>query len=207
MSLTTLPLRDLLESFSSKEPVPGGGSAAALAGALGASLLMMVARLPRTKTGAAAETAELATAAARLQDIRERLIALVDEDSRAYAAVPAALRLPRTTPSEQAERRAAIERALQGATEVPLETMRQCQQALSVGVPVAENGNANAESDTGAAIELLLAALHGAAMNVDVNLRSITDEAFVARARLDRQITQDDGEGDAATVMELIGRE
>jgi formiminotetrahydrofolate cyclodeaminase len=207
MSLTTLSLRDLLEAFSSKEPVPGGGSAAALAGALGASLLLMVTRLPRTRTGAATEAAALAAAAARLHDVRERLMALIDDDSRAYAAVPAALRLPRTTPEEQAERRAAIQRALQAATEVPLETMRQCQQALSVGVSVAENGNPNAETDTGTAAELLLAALHGAAMNVDVNLRSITDQAFVSRARLDRQLTQEDGESDAATVMELIGRE
>jgi formiminotetrahydrofolate cyclodeaminase len=207
MSLSTLPLREILESFSSKDPVPGGGSASALAGALGASLLMMVARLPRTKTGATAEAAELATAAARLQDIRDRLIELIDEDSRAYAAVPAALRLPRATLSEQTARRAAIEQAFQAATEAPLETMRQCQRALSVGVAVAENGNPNAETDTGTAIELLIAALHGAAMNVDVNLRSITDEAFVSRARLDRQLTQDDAESDAATVMELIGRE
>lgn len=207
MSYSTLPVNDLLDRFASSDAVPGGGSAAALAGALGASLLMMVAGMPRTRTGAPYEAADLAAAAVRLRAIRDGLAALVDRDSEAYAAVMAALRLPKTTAAEQTARRVAIDAAMRGATEVPLETMRRCQEALTAAVIVAEHGNPNAETDTGTAVELLMAALRGAGMNVDVNLRSVAEEAFVSRVRQERAQLVGDAEADASCAAALLGRD
>jgi glutamate formiminotransferase/formiminotetrahydrofolate cyclodeaminase len=178
-----MPLPELLDAFASDDPVPGGGSAAALAGALGASLLLMVAAMPKTRTGAPGETAALAEAAARLQPIRDGLLALVDRDSEAYLAVVAAFRLPKATDEEKAARRAAIQAGTLTAAEVPLETMRLCQAALREVPLVGERGNPNASSDVGVAAELLRAARRGARLNVDINLASLSDAGTAASLR------------------------
>ena len=108
-SYSTMAVEDLLDAFASNEPVPGGGSAAALAGAVGVSLLMMVASLPKTRTGAPEEAADLSEAASRLRPLRETLTSLVDQDSEAYQAVLAAYRLGKSTDAEKAARRDAIQ--------------------------------------------------------------------------------------------------
>ena len=127
---TTMALADLLDAFASNEPVPGGGSASALAGAVGVSLLLMVAGMQKTKSGTPEETADLAEAAAKLRTLRDRLTMLVDRDSEAYAGVAAAFKLPKASDDEKAARKAAIEAATRQATDVPLETMRACRDAL-----------------------------------------------------------------------------
>ena len=204
-SFRTMALADLLDAFASNEPVPGGGSAAALAGALGASLLIMVAGLPKTRTGAPEEAADLAEASARLRPLRDSLVELVDDDTRAYAAVLEARRLPKATEAEQDARRAAVDAAMHGATRVPLETMRFCQQALRGAMTVAAHGNRNAATDTGAAVELLVAALRGAGMNVDVNLKGISDAAFVERVAAERAQLAADAEADAERARAALG--
>lgn len=204
MSLSDMVLPDLLDAFASNEPVPGGGSAAALAGAVGVSLLIMVAGLSKTKTGAPEEAADLAEASARLRPLRDTLASLVDQDSDAYEAVLTAMRLPKETEAEKQARRAAIERALVAATEVPMETMRACQQALRGAVTVAQNGNSNAGSDTGVGIELLLAALRGAAMNVDANVGGLADSVFVERVTAERRMLAEDAEADARRASSLL---
>src|SRR6185503_15521880 len=108
MALADAPLRDLLAAFSSPDPTPGGGSASALASAVGASLLMMVAGLPKTRTGSDAERAALTAASAALDAIRARLTGAIDADAGAYDQVVAAYKLPKATPDEQASRKAAI---------------------------------------------------------------------------------------------------
>ncbi len=196
-SYGTMALVDLLDAFASNEPVPGGGSAAALAGAVGVSLLIMVAGLPKTRTDAPEEAADLAEASARLRPLRDALLELVDEDSRAYAAVLEARRLPKATDAERQARRTSLDAAMQGATRAPLETMRFCQQALRGAVVVATHGNRNASTDTGTAVELLLAALRGAGMNVDVNLKGASDAAFAASASAERAQLAADADADA----------
>ncbi|HEY6361524.1 MAG TPA: cyclodeaminase/cyclohydrolase family protein [Vicinamibacterales bacterium] len=195
--LVELALVDLLDAFASNDPVPGGGSASALAGALGVSLLIMVADMTRTRTGAPEETADLADAASRLRPRRDELTDLIDSDSDAYKAVVAAYKLPKANDAEKQARRDAIQSALTEATEVPLETMRVCQQALRGAVVVATAGNRNARSDIGAAVELLAAALRGAGMNVDINLGSLSDASYVARVANERAVLAADGEADA----------
>jgi methenyltetrahydrofolate cyclohydrolase len=178
-----MALADLIDAFSSTDAVPGGGSAAALAGAVGVSLLMMVAGLPKTRTDAPEETADLAEASSRLHPLRDALVELVDRDSDAYRQVLAAFRLPKGSEADKAARKEAIEAATRAATDAPLDTMRLCQQALRGAVIVASNGSRKATSDVGVAVELLVAALRGARLNVDINLAGLNDESYAARIR------------------------
>ena len=178
-----MALADLIDAFSSTDAVPGGGSAAALSGAVGVSLLIMVAGLSKTKTGAPEETADLAEASSRLHPLRDALVELVDRDSEAYRRVLAAFRLPKMSEAEKAARTEAIDAATRAAIDAPLDTMRLCQQALRGAVIVASNGSRRATSDVGVAVELLAAALRGARLNVDINLAGLNDEAYTARVR------------------------
>ncbi len=180
MNLIDLPLRNLLAEFSSSNPTPGGGSASALASAIGASLLTMVAGLPKTRTGADEERAALAAAADALGVIRQQLSDAIDADAAAYDMVVAAYKLPKASPEEQTARKAAIQLALRGATEVPLGVMRSSASALSHAKTVAANGNRNAASDIGVAAALLRAGLRGAGLNVAINLGSISDPNYLS---------------------------
>ena len=203
-TLTTVAFADLLDMFASIDPVPGGGSASALSGAVGASLLLMVAGMPNTKSGTPEETADLAAAAARLRPLRDRLAALVDADSDAYAAVSQAFKLPKTTDEEKAARKEAIQSGTRQATEVPLDTMRSCRDALRHAVIVARCGNRNATSDVGVALEMLTAGTKGAGLNVDINLGSLADREYVERARWERQDLERSAGEEAARAKALL---
>ena len=196
--LTSMTLTVLLDAFASNEPTPGGGSASALAAATGASLLIMAATIPKTRSGAPEETADLAATAVRLRPIRDRLIALIDQDSDAYTNVIAAFRFPRTTAEEQARRRDAIVAATHVATEVPLETMRTSRQALRSAVIVAENGARAASSDIATAVELLLAAVRGSGGSVASNLAALKDQDYVERIDTERRRLEDESAADAS---------
>jgi formiminotetrahydrofolate cyclodeaminase len=183
MKLTHLPFQDLLAAFRSSEPTPGGGSASALAGAVGASLLAMVTGLPKPRAGTAEDLERLAAAGGRCAAISEQLAALVNRDSDAYETVVAAFRLPKATDDEKAARTARIQEAMHLATETPLEVMRACADALEQAAVVAACGNRNASSDVLVGLELLGAGLRGAKLNVEINLPGLKDAAFVERVR------------------------
>jgi formiminotetrahydrofolate cyclodeaminase len=182
MTLAAKSLSAVLEEFRSSAPTPGGGSAAALAGALGASLLAMVAALPRPRASGDDEAQRLRDAGERSTTLAKTLETLIDRDSGAYDLVRLAYRLPKTTDAEQAERAARIEETLRGATEVPLDVMRACAAALGESATVLALGNANASSDVKVGVELLRAGLRGAHLNVEINLDAITDRAFATEA-------------------------
>ena len=197
-------LIDLLDAFASNTPVPGGGSAAALAGALGVSLLIMAAGLPKSRTGAPEEAADLAEAAARLRPLRDRLVELIDADTDAYRSVMAALKLPKASEEERSRRTHALQSALKGATDVPLDVMRVCQQALAGGLVVARNGYRVAASDIATAIELLGATVRGTAISIDGNLSSITDTSYTARVKAECEQLADDSARDAAQALDAL---
>jgi methenyltetrahydrofolate cyclohydrolase len=179
-------VRDLIEAFASADPTPGGGSASALASAAGAALLQMVASLPKTRSGSAEEREALTQAAAALGELRRQLVEAIDGDTAAYDQVVAAYRLPKATPDEQLARKTAIQAALRAATEVPLAVMRLSARALEVAETVGARGHGAAASDAGVAVALLRAGSHGAALNVDINLGSLSDASYVESARADR---------------------
>jgi formiminotetrahydrofolate cyclodeaminase len=176
-----LTLTELLDAFAASHPVPGGGSGAALAGAVGASLLIMVAGLPKTRHGTDEERTALTAAAARLRPLRDELAALIERDSEAYTSVMNAYRLPKSTDGEQETRRRAIDEAMRAATEAPMATIRACERAMREAEVIATSGAASASSDVAVGIELLKTAARGAGLNVDTNLAAVKDAEYVKR--------------------------
>ena len=186
--LTSLPLADLLDRIAAPTPAPGGGAAAAIAGALGAAVSAMVASLPRTRHDTPDERTRLDLAARDLAAHRVALTRLADDDSAAVEALVAAARRPRDTTGEADVRRPAIADATRNATRVPLETSRLCAEALERTRDVAAAGARVAVSDIFVAIGLLKAAADGAASNVRANIEGLEDETFVRETT--RQLTR-----------------
>lgn len=183
MKLTDRTFTDLLAAFRSSDPTPGGGSAAALAGAVGAALLAMVAGLPKPRAANDEDVATLRAAGASCTNLCERLRLLVDKDTDAYDLVVGAYRLPKGTDDEKAERSTRIQHALKAATDTPLDVMRACASAIDQAAVVARFGNQNASSDVRVALELLTAGLRGAKCNVEINLASVKDQGYGTKVR------------------------
>lgn len=183
MKLTDRTVTELLAAFRSSEPTPGGGSASALSGAVGASLLAMVAKLPRPRGATAEDIERLATAGTRCAALSEQLETLVDRDSDAYDLVVTAYRLPRQTDEEKRTRQGAIQTAMRAATDAPLDVMRACSAAIEQGAVVAAFGNRSASSDLLVGLELLGTGVRGARLNVEINLGTLQDAAYAEAAR------------------------
>lgn len=192
MKLTNRTISDLLAAFRSSEPTPGGGSASALAGAVGASLLAMVAGIPKPRATNEQDVERLEAAGARCADLSARLAELIDRDSDAYELVVAAYRLPKATDAEKAARSARIQQALRAAIDAPLGVMHACSDAVEQAATVAAFGNRNASSDVQVGLELLGAGMRGAKLNVDINLGTVKDQEYAARTReaVDRMIDE-----------------
>lgn len=190
MTLLSLPATELLDRFASPEPTPGGGSAAAFAGALGASLVAMVCAMPKTRTGTPEERERLDAAGAAAANTGRRLRELIDEDTQAYDAVVAGYRLPKSTDAEKALRKEAIATAMRAATEVPVETATACIAVLMAARVAASDGNPNAASDAQTASALAWAAFQGAAANVRINAGSAGDRGREALSTVERLAAQ-----------------
>lgn len=199
-----MSVAQLLEALSSSNPTPGGGTAAAIAGAMGTSLLVMVTALSKSKNNTDDEKAALAKAREVLQPIVAQMKLLADRDAQSFDRVMAAYRLPKVSDNDKAARTQAIQSALQGATTVPLETLRTCAEALKHARVVAEFGNAAAASDAGVAIGLLRAAANGAHANVQTNLEAIKDEAFKTTTGEEAARLSSAAAADAATAMRWV---
>jgi formiminotetrahydrofolate cyclodeaminase len=174
---------DLLTAFSSDAPTPGGGTAAALAGSMGASLAEMVAALTLSKEKYAAVHEAIRPIAGLARRTRMELQGLAREDSEAFEAVMTARKLPKDTPDQQRVRDRRTAEANRLASEVPMRTARAAVRLLGALPDLAKKGNPNAASDAGAAALLLEAAAHAALLNVAINLGGIEDVAFVAEQR------------------------
>ncbi len=188
--LLGLRTEDLLDRFASSDPTPGGGSAAALAGATGAALALMVTGMARTRTGAPEERARLDAALGWAREAGQRLRRLVEEDTRAYDAVMAAYKLPKSTEAEKAARKEEIARAMALATDVPLQTAEACLVVLKAAQEAAEHGNLRALSDARTAGALAWAGLRGAAENVRINAPSQGDAAAGALERIEAALAE-----------------
>jgi formiminotetrahydrofolate cyclodeaminase len=174
-TLSTLSLDDFLERLASRAPTPGGGSASALAGAMGAALLHMVLELTTSRAAEVddATLTELSTAAAMW---RSELTALAQSDAAAYDAVVAARRLPRDTDRDAEARSSQVMLAIREATAVPLEIARRASDVLELAQRITLFANRNAISDVGVAALLAAAAMRGAAWNVRINLPFLTED-------------------------------
>jgi formiminotetrahydrofolate cyclodeaminase len=177
-SLSGLTLSQFVESLSSAEPVPGGGSASALAAALGASLIAMVAGLSTDRPKYAMYEATHARCLEDGRRLAALFLELADRDSEAYARYAAALKMPRDTEPQKTARREAIRVAARAAAEVPWECVQACAELAGAAESLAGRSNTNAASDVLVAALLGEAAARGAAENVLINLPSVGDEEY-----------------------------
>ena len=181
--LTDLSVRDLVERLATNDPIPGGGSASALAGAMGAALVQMVVALTAGRPASAEHEAALAEIAESAVGAQSDLLRLAELDAAAYDAVVTARRLPRGTDRERQAREVQVAAATREATMAPLETARSAANVLGLAERLAPLGNRHAISDVGVGALLAATAMRGAALNVRINLPHLAaDEPLRAEA-------------------------
>ena len=177
-SLLKMDLRQFCNETLSDSPAPGGGSVAALMGALGASLGGMVANLSAGKRGWDDKLKYFSDWAVKAQQLKDELLFLVDEDTAAFKKVIDAFALPKESAEEKAARSAAIESATKYAAEVPLKVMETASKSYQLLSEMVEQGNPNSISDVGVGALATRACVEGAALNVRINLGQLKDEKF-----------------------------
>jgi formiminotetrahydrofolate cyclodeaminase len=182
--IKTQSLNQFLDEVASRSPAPGGGSVAALSGALGAALASMVCHLTIGKKKYADVQQEMETVLKRSEELRASLSELVQKDTEAFDSVMKAFSLPKETEEEKTKRSSAIEDATKKATLVPLKVMELCMEALPLARIVAEKGNRNSISDAGVSALMLRAACEGAALNIRTNLGTLQNKTFIEETRV-----------------------
>jgi len=187
VGLADRSVEEFLEAIAASTPTPGGGSVAALCGALSAALSRMVSNLAIGKQGYESVHDHLVGLEGRAGDLQRRLVRLMEEDASAYDMVVAAMRRPKTNNAEREARVVAIQAAYLHATEVPLRTMEACSEALEIALEAAEKGNRSAITDAGVAALLAEAGLRGASLNARINLAAIRDHSI--RAKLEQRLS------------------
>jgi formiminotetrahydrofolate cyclodeaminase len=175
-------IRAYLDKLASDEPEPGGGSVAALVGALAAGLVTMVTSLTRGREKFAAVEADIARIETAAEELRAELSDLVTGDAVAYRAVAKAMKLPRDTEELKSARDRILQAALKGAAEAPLRVAEAAVEVARLSLPAAEKGNPHAVSDAGVAAVLAEAAVQAAALNVKINMAWISDQQFNSHA-------------------------
>jgi glutamate formiminotransferase/formiminotetrahydrofolate cyclodeaminase len=178
--LISLSVKAFANETAADSPAPGGGSIAAAVGAFGVALGTMVANLSASKRGWEERTAEFTPWAEKGQMLKDKLLALVDEDTRSFNAIMAAFGLPKDTDEQKAERKKVIQTASQYATEVPFRTLQTVVEAIPLIREMVNNGNPNSLSDAGVGASCLLTAMQGAWMNVLINAQGLDDKAWAA---------------------------
>lgn len=202
----TESVSDFISAVASSKPVPGGGSVAAHAGALGAALSQMVAGLTIGRKKYASVETKMVEIARMAAELAARLTQLVQRDADAYAVVSSAYKLPQTSDDEKSARAAAIENALVGASRTPLETAQLCADVAALAADCARNGNTNAVSDAGVSALLAEAAAKGAAYNVRINAVSMTDKSVAASLVADADAAVKRASGSAAEAIAMVDK-
>ncbi|MBI3521680.1 MAG: cyclodeaminase/cyclohydrolase family protein [Chloroflexi bacterium] len=196
-----LSLRAFSDELASGSAVPGGGSAAAYAGALGAALAAMVGRIAaKKKDGSGSDTEFIA----ELDDLRAYFLRLVDDDSAAFRRVSEAMRLPKSTDAEKAARKERLQAGLTGASRVPLEVAKAARRLLDACERGLKTASPMTVSDIGVAALMAEAALRGAALNVMTNLASISDAAQIKSLSEDLDRALDGSEEQRKRILDFV---
>lgn len=191
MKLADMQVTEFVNLMASDAPAPGGGSAAALEGALGAALTAMVCALTVGKKKYA-DVQELAVESQKkAEDLKARFVDVMDRDTEAFNAVSAVFAMPKDTDEQKAARKAAMQEALKGCTKTPFEMMQLACETLELTHSLVGRLNASAASDLGCSALALRAAIQGAWLNVLINISGINDEAFAAEYRANGQALLD----------------
>jgi methenyltetrahydrofolate cyclohydrolase len=169
---------NFLDDLASSAATPGGGSAAAIIGAMGAALVAMVCHLTIGKKKYAEVEEEMKAVLTEAEALRHRLTGMIEDDVQAFDAVMAAYGMPKETDADKEKRSAAIQDALKLATDVPLRCCHAAREVIDIAAKASGNGNLNVISDAGVAVLAAYAALRSAALNVYTNAKMITDKSF-----------------------------
>lgn len=193
-----------LSDLASSKPAPGGGSAAAVAGALGAALSSMVANLTLGKEKYKEVEGAFETILERAEKLRKEFLQAIGEDIDAYNKVMDAYGLPKNSEEEKERRRETIQSALKGATEPPFKMAELADEVLELSKECALSGNNHAVTDAGASAILADATVRTALLNVDINLSSISDTSFVEEKRRKRKDLSQKARRKAEEVVEIM---
>ena len=202
--ITQRPLEAFLDELASGAPTPGGGSAAAIMGAMGAALISMVCNVTIGKKGHEAVEADMKSVRDDSEKLRRRLTAMVAEDIAAFDGLMAAYRLPKVTEEDKSRRAAAIQSSLRAATETPLACARACAQVVALSKRAGEKGYAGVISDAGVGVLAANTALRSAALNVYINTPSLKDRAFADAATAELEQLLDTCARESELVFELV---
>ncbi|MFL6588664.1 MAG: glutamate formimidoyltransferase [Chthoniobacterales bacterium] len=203
-SLVKMDLRQFCNETLSDSPAPGGGSVAALMGALGASLGGMVANLSAGKRGWDDKLSYFSDWAVKAQQLKDELLFLVDEDTSAFNKVMEAFGLPKESAEEKAARTAAIQSANKYAAEIPLRVMETATRAFPLLADMAEKGNPASISDIGVGLLAVRACIEGAGMNVRINLAGLKDEDVRRSLRQKMEQTLREGESEFQRIRTVV---
>ena len=173
-----MAVEPFLDALASSSATPGGGSAAAIIGAMGAALVSMVCNLTIGKKKYVEVEGEMKDVIAKAEALRHRLTGMIQDDVKAFDSVMAAYGLPKETDADKANRETAIQAALKQATDVPLACCRAAREVIDLALAASEKGNLNVISDAGVAVLAAYAALRSGALNVYTNAKMITDKTF-----------------------------
>ena len=202
--LVDMTLTQFTDELAADSAAPGGGSVAALSGALGASLVSMVCRLTIGKKGYEEYEDEVKEVLVESDRLRRSLLNAIDIDAKAFEKVMDAFAAPKGTEEEKAARRDLIQTAFKGACESPRDTAIACLQVLRLCARIAEKSNTNAASDLGVAASAALAGLESAVMNVFINLSSIKDEDYVYDMETQMETLHEEGAILKAGVLRVV---
>jgi len=191
--LSEMKLNEFVDELASSSPAPGGGSVAAVCGALGSALISMVCRLTIGKKGYEQFQDEMQQALGTADELYQNSVSLVDQDTDAFNSLMAAFKLPKGNEVEVARRSEVIQTSYIKAADIPLNIAINCLQALKLADRIKDKGNKNAISDIGVAAESSYAGLESALMNVKINLGSIKDQVYKAACIEKIQTLQEEG--------------
>jgi len=197
-------LQTYLDELASKQPTPGGGSAAALMGAQAAALVGMVCNLTLGKPKYAEVEADMQALLAESEALRETLTGMIKADVDVFNKLMACYGLPKATDEEKAQRSSQIQWVLREATEVPLECAKACAKAIALSRIAAEKGNLGVISDAGVAVMSAYAGLKSAALNVEINAASLKDRAFADAKLAELNTIMQTADHEAEAIYQIV---
>ena len=202
--LASLTVKGFLSELASNSPAPGGGSVAALSGALGAALSSMVCNLTVGKEKYKDVQDEIKDVLKESETLRKQLTKLIDKDTEAFNDVMKAFKMPKETEEQKEKRKQAIQEGYKTAAAVPLETARTCEKILDIAMIIAEKGNESSITDAAVSALMAQAGVQSAILNVKINLSSIKDKQFVEKTTLELEEIERDVMGKTNEIMNIV---
>ena len=202
--LASMGVKEFLSELASDSPAPGGGSVAALAGALGSALTSMVCNLTVGKEKYTNVQDEIKEVLRSSEQLRKKLTDLIDKDTKAFNDVMKAFKMPKETEEQKKKRSKAIQEGYKTATKVPLETAKTCEKILDLAFIIAKKGNQNSITDAAVSAIMAYAGVESAILNVKINLGSIKDESFVKKISSEMEKLHNNADEKTSEILKIV---